>query len=284
MINRRKFIGNMMLGAAAMSITPGLLSCSQTGKRKLNDFGYITGIIKNELAEGEWKDVLRKTAEMGFTEIETGRYLGESASSFLSFCDSIGLKPVAGGTKMFEDMDELKRDLEGLSKLQLQYAVVYWPWFTGAPFSLEDCRKSSETLNKMGEVAAGMGLQLCWHNHDHEFVEMEEGLPFDYLMNNTDPELVKCEMDVYWVKKGGADPVEQLQKYAGRYPILHIKDMAPGEQQDFECVGSGIIDFPAIFDEADKQNIRHFFVERDKVVDGMACLESAAKYLKELRY
>jgi sugar phosphate isomerase/epimerase len=113
---------------------------------------------------------------------------------------------------------------------------------------------------------------------------MEEGMPFDYLMENTDPELVQCEMDVYWVKKGGADPVEMLKKYSGRFPILHIKDMAPGPEQDFTCVGDGIVNFPAIFAEAFDQNIEHFFVERDKVVDGMACLSSAAEYLKSLRF
>ena len=79
---------------------------------------------------------------------------------------------------------------------------------------------------------------------------MDEGLPFDYIMNHTDPETVKCEMDVYWVKKGGADPLALLKKYPGRYAILHVKDMAPGTAGDFECPGSGIIDFPAIFREA----------------------------------
>jgi sugar phosphate isomerase/epimerase len=113
---------------------------------------------------------------------------------------------------------------------------------------------------------------------------MEDGLPFDYLMNNTDADLVKCELDVYWVQRGGADPVEILKKYSGRYPILHIKDMAPGDEQDFECVGSGIVDFPSIFREADKQGIKHYFVERDKVVDGMACLKSASEYLEGLRF
>ncbi|MGC9342782.1 MAG: sugar phosphate isomerase/epimerase family protein, partial [Bacteroidales bacterium] len=231
-----------------------------------------------------WKEVLRKTTEMGYTEIETGSYLGESAESYLSFLKEIGLKAIAGGTRLFEDKDELNRSLDKLNALELKYVVIYWPWLVGAPFSLEDCKRSSELLNSIGEVCNSRGLQLCWHNHDNEFKEMEEGMPFDYLMENTDKELVKCELDVYWVKKGGADPVEVLKEYSGRYPILHIKDMAPGSEQDFACVGDGIVNFPDIFAEAFDQGIEHFFVERDKVVDGMACLSSAAEYLKSLRF
>ncbi len=282
MVTRRKFIGTLAAGTAALTLTRPL-NAFAAGKSQLRHFGYISGIIGKEL-KGDWKEVLRKTAEFGYSEIEIGRYLGDSAESFLSFCRSINLIPVAGGIKTTKDKDVLNKALDGLNELDLKYAVMYWPWLVSAPFSLEDCKNSVEILNIAGEVCKQRGLQLCWHNHNHEFTKMEEGLPFDYLMNHTDKDLVKCEMDVYWVKKGGADPVEMLQKYTGRYAILHIKDMAPGEKQDFECVGSGIIDFPAIFREATKQGIEHFFVERDNAPDGMACLESSAKYLKNVRF
>ena len=124
-----------------------------------------------------------------------------------------------------------------------------------------------------------------WGEHGVTFfIEMEEGLPFDYLMANTEPDFVKCEMDIYWVQKGGGDPLAVLKQYAGRIPILHVKDMAPGEEQDFACPGSGIIDFAPIFAEATRQGIQHYFVERDNVPDGMACLESSSEYLKNLRF
>jgi sugar phosphate isomerase/epimerase len=86
------------------------------------------------------------------------------------------------------------------------------------------------------------------------------------------------------VVKGGADPLQMLKKYSGRFVILHVKDMALGAEQDFECPGSGKIDFPSIFREAKSQGINHFMVERDNVQDGMACLRSAADYLKNLNF
>jgi sugar phosphate isomerase/epimerase len=84
--------------------------------------------------------------------------------------------------------------------------------------------------------------------------------------------------------QGGTDPVKTLQKYRGRYPLIHLKDMAPGDEQTFACPGSGIIDFLEVLSEAVDQDIKHYFVEQDNVVDGLACLESAAVYLKSLRF
>lgn len=268
---------------AAISAAPYLAGCSLEGNRKLKDFGFISGIIKDDLNE-DWKSALEKVAGFGYTEIETGNFLGESASSYLDFLKQTGLKAIAGGTRLYEDKDELNNSLDTLNELELEYAVAYWPWLVGAPFSLDDCKRSVELLNSIGEECKSRGLKLLWHNHDNEFIEMGEGLPFDYLMDHTDPELVNCEMDVYWVKKGGADPLEMLKKYEGRYPVLHIKDMAPGEEQDFACVGDGIVDFPSIFAESYRQGIKHFNVERDKAPDGMGCLESASVYLKEVRF
>jgi sugar phosphate isomerase/epimerase len=166
--------------------------------------------------------------------------------------------------------------------MDLKFAVIYWPWLTGGPFKLEDCKISADMLNRIGEACKKHGLILCWHNHNKEFIPMEEGLPFDYIMSNTDKNMVKCEMDIYWVKKGGADPVKMLQKYKNRYPILHIKDMASGPEMDFACPGSGIIDFPSVFSEAAVQGIEHYFVERDNVLNGMECLKSSADYLKNI--
>ncbi len=284
MYNRRGFIRTVAAGTAATIIPPAFFSCSGEIK-KIENIGFITGIIGRELREGDWKEVLAATAEMGYTEIETGNYLGESALSFLRFLDDIGITTVAGGATFSEDMDEVNRSLDRLNALNMQYAVLYWPWSGGAPLSLDDCMESAELLDRIGEICKSRGLTLCWHNHDLEFHATPEGIvPFDYLMENTDQNLVKCELDIYWTKKGGADPLATLRKYRGRYPILHVKDMAPGEEQTFACPGSGIIDFQTVLAEAADQGIKHYFVEQDNVVDGMACLSSAAVYLKSLRF
>lgn len=281
MITRRKFISSTTLAATAAMLTIDAFGLQ--GKKKLKNFGYITGIIGKEL-KGDWKAVLKQSASYGFTEIETGNFMGESADSFLAYLKSIGLSLPVGGFEFRASEEDLKKSMTLLKSLKVKYAVVYWPWYTGGPFTLEDCKKSAERLNYLGKVCKDNGLILCWHNHNKEFTPMEAGLPFDYLMTNTDKNLVFCELDLYWVKKGGADPLEVMKKYSGRFPVLHVKDMAPGDAQDFECPGSGIIDFPSLFKEADKQGIKHYFVERDNVPDGLACLKSSGEYLKNLTF
>lgn len=277
MLSRRRFL----TGSAVLAVSP-LLSLGAEKKHRLENFGFISGVLRNEI-KGDWQGALKKAVGYGFTEYEGGA-IGGSPSEFLAYCKSIGLKPVAGGVGMLRDKAKLQAGFDKLNAMEMKYAVCYWPWLVGAPFKLDDCKRSAELLNQMGALAKQNGLVFCWHNHDKEFWEMEKGQPFHYLMEHTDKELVQCEMDIYWVAKGDADPLSVLKQYAGRIPILHVKDMAPGPKKDFACPGSGIIDFGLIFVEAQRQGIKHYFVERDKIVDGLACLESSGDYLRNLRF
>lgn len=278
MVSRRFFLKSSALTAAGVLLLKHDALAMSPSKLK---FGFISGIIGKEL-KGDWKAILKQTVDYGFTEIETGSFLGESASEFLLYCKSIGLKPVAGGINFNTDKDELNRQLDKLADLDVKIAVVYWPWAGSGPFMLEDCKKSADMLNQIGKVCSDHGMTFCWHNHNKEFELMEAGLPFDYLMDHTEKDLVKCEFDVFWAAKGGVDPVAFLRKYSGRYRILHLKDMTGDDRKTFECVGSGIIDFPAILKEAKAQDIEHFMLEYDNVVDGMACLKTSGEYLMNL--
>lgn len=281
MKTRRDFIRQATLaGAGIMALNP-LMAAGAAGKDKLKNFGFISGIAK-EAMEADWKGTLAKAVDFGFTELEGGSNYAASPKEFVSYCKKIGIKPVAGGIDFKATGDKLQKGFDQANELNQEFVVVYWPWLTGGPFTLDDCKKSSEMLNDLGAKAKSNGLKLLWHNHDKEFHAMEEGLPFDYLMNHTDPKLVQCEMDIYWVKKGGGDPLAVLKKYDGRIPILHVKDMAP--DGDFICPGSGTIDFPTIFAEAKKQNIKHYMVERDNEPDGIGCLKSSGEYLSNLRF
>ena len=281
MITRRKFITGSATAMIAAAFLPDAFSVNS--ERKLKNIGFISGIIGKEL-EGDWKAVLKQVASFGYIEIETGNFLGDSAESYLAFLKETGLIPVAGGINFTASDEELLLTFGLLHKLEMKIAVTYWPWYSGGPFKLDECEKSAERLNYLGKLCHDNGLKFCWHNHDKEFIPMERGLPFDFLMNNTDKSKVFCELDLYWVKKGGSDPLKVMQKYPGRYLILHVKDMAPGEGMDFECPGSGIMDFSSLFSEAHKQGIKHYMVERDNVPDGMACLRSASEYLKNLNF
>lgn len=283
MNTRRNFIKTSAFAAAGILTSVPYLLRAAEGNSKLKNFGFISGIAGDAL-KADWKGTLKKAVEFGFTEIEGGSNYASSPKEFTSYCKEIGIKLIAGGIDFNADDDQLKKAFDDLNEMGVEYAVVYWPWYTGGPFLLEDCKKSVEMLNKLGPKVNQNGLELLWHNHNKEFTGMEDGLPFDYLMKNTDPKTVNCEMDIYWVKKGGGDPLEMLKKYPGRVKILHVKDMAPGPEQDFICPGSGIIDFGPIFKEAQKQGIMHYIVERDNEPDGIGCLKSSAEYLSGIRF
>jgi sugar phosphate isomerase/epimerase len=282
MKSRRNFIKTSFLAAGALTLNPHF-SWAGEGKSKLKKFGFISGIAQKEL-EADWIGTMKKAAEFGFTEIEGGANYASSSKEFLKVCNDLGFTPIAGSIDFKANDDELKKSFDKINELNQEYVITYWPWFTGIPFKLDACKKTVERLNELGPKAKAAGLKLLWHNHDNEFKEMEEGMPFDFIMQNTDAETVNCEMDIYWVKKGGGDPLKMLKKYKGRIPILHVKDMAPGPEQDFICPGSGIIDFAPLFKEAKKQNIEHYIVERDGEPDGLGCLQSSAGYLKNLKF
>ena len=283
MNTRRDFIKTGIFAGAGILAASPLLSLATEGKNKLKNFGFISGIAGDAM-KADWKDTLKKAAEFGFTEIEGGSNFASSPKEFLDYCKKVGIKPIAGALDFKTKNEDLNKVFDNLNEIKQKYAVVYWPWMGGGPFKLDDCKKSCEILNDLGAKTKANGLQLLWHNHDKEFHTMEEGLPFDYIMNHTDPKTVQCEMDIYWVKKGGGDPLEVLKKYAGRIPVLHVKDMAEGAAQDFICPGRGIIDFKPIFAEAKKQGIEHYFVERDNEPDGIGCLKSSGEFLKNIRF
>lgn len=282
-MDRRNFLKFTSAGLTTGVFKGTLHGFPVSETRNLKKIGFIAGIVGKEMQK-DWKSTLKKAVEFGFTELETASTYGETPADFLKICKIIGIRPFAGGTSLEPLMKEPNRYFDLYNELNYEYLVIYWPWMTGGPFKLDDCKKSADLLTKLGEKTRMNGLTLCWHNHDKEFHEMEEGLPFDYLMDHTDPNLVKSELDIYWAKKGGSDPLLILKKYPGRISILHIKDMARGPARDFECPGSGIIDFSSIFSEACDQNIDHYIVERDNCPDGLACLKSGGQYLKSLLF
>ena len=261
---------------------PLSMTMAAGSKSKLKKFGFI-GFLREEM-EIDWKGTLKKVVELGYSEWQTGTMYGASPREFLNYCKEIGIKPVSGTAQMKQLMQEPQRYFDQCNELNYKYLMIGMPWLTGHPFMLEDCKRSAEMLNELGAKAKANEVILMWHNHDLEFIPMEEGLPFDYLMDHTEPSLVTCTLDIFWVQKGWADPLKVLKKYAGRIPMLHVKDITRWPSRDFACPGSGIIDFGPIFAEAEKQGIEHYIVERDNCTDPWGCLTSSAEYLKNLEF
>jgi sugar phosphate isomerase/epimerase len=125
-------------------------------------------------------------------------------------------------------------------------------------------RGVASQLNMAAETCKKAGLQMCYHNHDFEFKQVDGELPYDILLNSTDENLVKMELDLYWVSKIGVNPADLFKKYPGRFPLWHVKDMDNTPEKNFTEVGNGTIDFKKIFTYADKAGLKYFYVEQDK--------------------
>ncbi|MFL6255879.1 MAG: sugar phosphate isomerase/epimerase family protein, partial [Pyrinomonadaceae bacterium] len=116
-----------------------------------------------------------------------------------------------------------------------------------------------------------------------EFTPLEGRVPYDLLLERTDPRLVKLEMDLYWTIKGGASPVEYFERYPGRFHLLHVKDMDSTPRRFFADVGRGRIDFKTIFAQSRKAGVRHYFVENDEPAGSpFDSLRVSLEYLKQL--
>lgn len=253
------------------------LDAQENNKSSFEELGIILNTVGAEM-DADYVSTLKQLKKIGYTFIEAG-YYGESADDYYALLSDIGLKSIAFGA----NLDQLEDDLGSLVKiaksLHTPYLVCYYPWNydwekRAELISREGAFEAAAKLNSIGKKCKEAGLQLVFHNHDIEFVEFDDGsTAFDIMMENTDPAYVAAEMDVYWVTKGGSDPVEQLEKYSGRIPLLHIKDMADNEEKGFECVGQGTIDFERIVKAANTNGVTHLIIEHDKPNDGIQCAQ-----------
>jgi len=208
------------------------------------------------------KGTLRKVAEIGYAGVEFAGYADWKASDLKSLLAELNLRPAGGHVPI----EQLEKDLDKVIdfSLELGNPYVVCPWIP------EERRKEkadwlaiAQLFNSVGEKCKQNGLTFCYHNHSFEFEKFDDTYALDLLFGATKPELVKAELDTYWVKYGGADPVDYLRRYAGRCPLVHLKDMADDEKRSFAEVGRGILDWNAIFEAAEAGGVEWYIVEQD---------------------
>ncbi len=143
-------------------------------------------------------------------------------------------------------------------------------------------KHAADAFNRAGEASKKAGIQFAYHNHNWEFKTDKGEMPYEILLTKTDPNLVKMEMDLFWTVKGKQDPLTYFNRYPGRFPLVHVKDMKKnGEMTE---VGSGDIDFKKIFAQSEKAGIQHYFVEHDEPKDPIESIKTSYDYLSKLRF
>lgn len=235
--------------------------------------------IRDELAK-DYAGALERVAQIGYKGIELGRPPeGMSVAQQKELLDRLGLKVVgthAGFNTLDFNPDEI---VEYLEEVDGGKFVAISLRFDSKNAVLEKAKR----MNDIGDKFQKRGITFLYHNHNWEFVKFDGEYALDILLRETDPALVQTELDTYWIKRGGLDPVEYLSKWKGRAPLLHIKDMEAGEEQFFAEIGEGILDFPAIANVAEEIGVQWMIVEQDQTRrDPFTSLQISYNNLKKL--
>ncbi|SHH49534.1 Sugar phosphate isomerase/epimerase [Chryseobacterium oranimense] len=249
----------------------GLYSCgiSKPGSKKPLAIQLYT--IRDAVSDNLEK-ALEKLAALGFTELEiygyNGTFFGKSRTEFQSILKQNGLKVLSSHHTtglMHKDPGTLlynwEKSVEDLHFIGSEYMVC--SYLFPEERTAEHYKKLPELFEKSGEITRKAGIQFAYHNHDFEFEKFEADKNiYDFILNNTSSDLVKMELDLYWISKAGLDPLDYFEKYPGRFPLWHVKDMEAGTK-DFAEVGNGTINFKRIFEAREKAGLKYWFLEQD---------------------
>jgi sugar phosphate isomerase/epimerase len=290
MTNRRTFIKQASLFSAGLFALPGIPFRSIPAK----EIGLQLYTVRDQMKQ-DLTGTLNAIAEIGYRTIEAagydnGKFYNLDPVSFSSLVSSTGMKMLSSHTTAelpspdSSDFDSWQQVTEDTAATGARY-LVYAYLSEDKRKSMDYYKRLAEKFNMAGEICMKNGLVFCYHNHDFEFEMMDGKIPYDLLLSNTDPQLVKMELDLYWTIRAGKDPLEYFKNYPGRFELWHVKDMEPGKEQFFAEVGQGTINFGRIFAHAAEAGMRHFFVEQDRSrQDPLKSIKTSFEYLNNASF
>lgn len=219
----------------------------------------------------DYAGTIKKVGEMGFTAVEAagyadGKFYGKTPEEFKADVEAAGMKVLSSHTaRQLSDKELADKDFTEALKwwdeaikahkaAGMEYVIT--PWMA-TPKTLKDLQIYCEYYNEIGKKCKENGLTFGYHNHAFEFNKIEDKLMYDYMLENTNPEYVFFQMDVYWVVRGQYSPVDYFNAHKGRFLLLHIKD-------NKELGQSGMVGFDAIFKNTDAAGTKHIVVEVEK--------------------
>lgn len=195
--------------------------------------------------------------------------------------DSARLKRMADRFKFMATIPTLKNDAQRLADEAAEGGLSYLVCASIPVATLDEIKTAAEVFSKAGEACKKNGVQFAYHNHTTEFDEVEGYRPFDYILNNTDKDLVKMELDLAWATKANQDPAQLFKLHPGRFPLWHVKDLDKNTKNPAE-VGTGIVDFKHAFDNAKESGMKYFFVEQDGAPQPIQNVTNSYNYLHKM--
>jgi sugar phosphate isomerase/epimerase len=274
MASRRAFVKSAALLSAGALVSLALLAAAPK-----QYIGLQLYTVRDAMQQDP-AGTLAKVAQMGYNSVEGATYTGSQKfygmepAAFAKVLKQNGLIMPSShyvlGEAMTNGQPAQGTILHGWDKAVDDAAQVGAKYMVCAYLQesergdLNHYKQIAAHLNKAGERCKKAGIQLCYHNHDFEFAAQNGQLPYDILLKETDKQLLKMELDLYWATKAGHDPLALFKANPGRFPLWHVKDMDKTEKKDFTEVGNGVIDFKKIFAARQLAGLQYYFVEQDR--------------------
>jgi sugar phosphate isomerase/epimerase len=269
MKSRRSFLKTTALAAAGSLIFPYDILAE-----KKRTVGLQLYTLRNEL-EKDLNGTLKKISELGYNSLEAAGYnnrkfYGLKGKEFKTLVNSMGMilpsshlvtEKTSPDAKL-DIMEGLQASVDDAAELGVKY-LVYAYLRPDERKNLDDYKRLAVQFNKAGELCKKAGIQFAYHNHDFEFIKFDGQMPYDLLLKETDPSLMKMELDLYWITKGGYDPLQYFKSHPGRFKLWHVKDMDNTSEKSFTEIGNGTINFQPIFNAAKESGMEYFFIEQD---------------------
>lgn len=316
MTSRRKFIQQTGSLALAGLVLPGFSKAGIFDSRKSGRTIGLQLYTLGNLMTTDTKATLEKLASIGYKDLESagsqkGNFYGYTPKELSTMIKDAGMtwrSAHVGGApfspqqilkmaktaedsariqkmmERFKDMpktlnlrDNYKELADNAAEGGLGYLVC-----SSIPVStMDEIKTAVDVFNKSGEACKKVGVQFGYHNHTTEFDNVEGHRPFDYILANTDKDLVKMELDLAWATKANQDPVALFKEHPGRFPLWHVKDLDKETKNPAE-VGTGIVDFKRIFDNAKESGMKYFFVEQDGAPQPIQNVTNSYNYLNKM--
>src|SRR5690242_4353949 len=277
-MNRRTFIGASVAATVAVSAKPYWAIDSP---HRINRIGLQLYTVRGTM-ETDFAGTLAKVAATGYKEVEFAGYFGHSPKEIRALLDKDGLAAPSCHVDYAVVENKWAETIEAARIVGHRYIIC--PWIDEKQRAEPDgWKRAADLFNKAGETAKKAGIQFGYHNHSFEFDPADSlggKLPYDYLLAETDPNLVVMEMDLCWISVAGKNPLVYFDKYPGRFPLVHVKDWvkdstvssgyqgAMGQTVKYRGrmadVGQGSIDWKSLFAHDSKAGIKHYFVENDE--------------------
>ena len=222
---------------------------------------------------------LKRVRTAGYQFVEVAGTYGMGMSGFETLLRNSRLTPISMHTGYDEVINTPERVIADAKTLNVKFVVV-----GGIDRALTPDKAGwiacGQALNEAGKTLKASGIQLCYHNHAHEFERIGEEYPYDILLNAAAPENLQAEIDLFWVAYAGLDPSRLVTKYSGRCPLLHMKDMLDKRSKAFAEVGSGILEWRKILDAAAPAGVQWYIVEQDVCAhDSLTSIQTSAEFM-----